>query len=275
MYYDIYDDIILLHDRSLTQTENKEDFFCYNSPLILKVISEGYKKIYTRTKCEGVYRNMNVRWCSPYKTDFSSPYYLCRENNKLFFGHIGTVFYNPRYSGEHANITKYLCTYLDLNSKVLESDCTAIREKSNLKTKIHDLGIVGSGISPYTIYLSETQRFNITEYECNPEAYRFGLINKKLNGAPDVQSHQKYYENQSHEIIISIIPAQNPDFHKNYNFKKDLLFYHTLEDITAFKTIQDISRSYNSRLVNYQIVRPYSKGINTYRIHLTKTQVQF
>lgn len=237
MAYDIYGDLVLINEQE--------------PKVLCKLLALGYKKIYLRTKCLNIHRNMNAKWVSPYPETSLDPYYLCLENKKLFFGNIKTVFYNPRYSTDRVLLLQYF-------------------KSQNLETlKTYTLGLVGSGISPYTIYLAPLFSTS-TEYEGNLEAVRYGAINKVLNNLTGVNTLNTWYNGEPHDVIISVIPSAELQFHKKYNFNKILILYYTCLDTMIDISVKELEKTYNCKANVVKIVRPYSKLINTYRIHLLR-----
>ena len=280
MYYDVYEDIVLLRERKLQKKEHGT-LNLKNSELLvddlsisetenmdlIHLLSLGYRKIYRCSKCTGEYRKMDLKWVSPYKEGPLDSYYICKEDGKRFYGCIKSTFYNPRYASDRIDLRKYLKNHL-INKKFF---C----EKESLESLVvkPKLTVVGSGISPYTVYLGDL--FLITEYECNPEAYRLGMINKILNNISDVTSFCEKYKAKLHapdipDILLSIMPAKDINYHKNYVFKKDLIVYYTSLDKDIENQIESLNAIYKTRLSSLKIARPYSKNINTYRIHLQK-----
>lgn len=245
MNYDIYGDLALMGDRPENYLKS-----------IVELLALGYKKIYLRTKCLDLHRNMDAKWISPYPQKTWSSCYLSKQNNKLFYGNIKTVFYNPRYGADRLN----LVTFLKENFSSWSSESLTV-------------AVVGSGISPYTVYLAELF-VNITEYEVNSEAYRYGMINKTLNKtSPTVACRNVPYDNQIYDIIVSIIPAMDPEFHKKYRFRKGLVFYMTQIKDNLKAQIDALADHHDSEVLQVKKVRPYSKLIDTYRIFLLKRPI--
>ena len=235
-------------------TVNSEELVNENPLLVNKdlgpLLAAGYKKIFFKQKCFDEYRRMNLKWVSPYKPQENSEYFFCKENKYRFFGNIKEVFYNPRYAEDRLNLVKKL-------------------ETKSLKDKT-SLCIVGSGISPYTVYLSSLFK-EITEYEINPEAHRYGLINKTLNGCTHVKSLNEPYKNDnSYDYIVSVVPAGDLSFHKKYNFNDTLITYVTANCEQINPIMDSLKTFHNCDQAQFKIVRPYCKNVNTYRLWMSK-----
>lgn len=242
MVYDILGDIGLITSKNIEGANITE---------IQKLLAKGYKKIFKKSRCEDTYRTLNTVWCSPFKKDNYSNYFYAKENGKFFLGDITKVFYNSRYSSDRLNLTN-----------------TLKKEDSKLNQKT--IVIVGSGISTYSIYLWPLFKI-IKEFEINPEAYRYGEINKILNKAENIESfNMKYQKTTCADYLLSVVPAESLDFHKEYFFKDTLIVYFTSKDTEISKHVQELKVHYDCKSSNYLSVRPYAKGINTYRIVLKK-----
>ena len=209
--------------------------------LIKKLIVKGYKKIFVRSKYTTDHRTLELQWVSPYKQPPYATKFIHKEGEYYIYGDLKEAYYNPRYHYERQEI-----------KKILDS------------TTYSKLILIGSGTSPYTLYLSK--KFEIKEIEPNILAHRYGCINLILNKKSN-SNWSSTYEGEWSEVILSMIPTIGKEYHKKYNFEKFCIFYVLLEDTQKNLFFEDIISHYNCFL-EFKKVRDYSKFIKIYRVML-------
>lgn len=205
----------------------------------IELLKAGKRKIYTRSSFKSDYRVFETQWVSPYVQKKFDSRYVHRENGFLFYGDIKQCYFSPRYATERKKLQDLLKNY-------------------DLKKGI----IIGSGISPFTVYLSQVVK-DLTEYEINERAIHYGRINLNLNNC-NALTHNKAYNSECSDLVVSVIPTIKWDFHLQYNFKKVCVFYVLLStsQITLFESL--LKKTYNCTYEKFK-VRPYSKQICIYR----------
>lgn len=215
--------------------------------LIHKLIGKGAKNIFTRTAFCKEERIFEVKWQSPFERKKFSTRYLHCENNILLYGDLCETYYSPRYASERLEI------------------CKLIKIKGLKKVTI-----VGSGISPLGILLVKNTNCDVIEYQINPRATHFGLINQKINRVENVLTKNQKYQNQPSQCIISIIPTKGLDFHKIYNFEKLAIVYVLLDYDQIQNFESELKNYYHLKIIHSTIARRFSKYQNIYRICMEK-----
>lgn len=226
--YDIYGDLVVLTKKGS----------------IIELLKKNHKKICVRSAVSTAHRIYNVEWVSPYKQNEFSYRYLHKEGNMLLYGDVKQVYYCPRYHFERVQI-----------KKILE------------QLKGTPITIVGSGISPYSIILSENHE--ITEFEPNQRAVHYGAINLKLNNCT-ATTYAQEYNGQPNKIILSMVPAAPREFHLSYTFEKCCIFYVLLDQSELEPYVKLIETHYQTP-VEHRMVRGYSKTQRIYRFILVKS----
>lgn len=209
--------------------------------LLTSLITKGYKKIFTRSRYHNEFRTVDLTWISPYKEPPFSTKFMHKEGDYLFYGDLTKAYYSPRYHYERQQIKELLEHY---------KGCSLV--------------IIGSGISPYTVYLSDL--FLITEVEPNVIAHHYGEVNLKLNNKP-IPSWNPLYQGDLSEGVLSMVPSIEKQFHKRYNFTKFCIFYCLLDSAELQKYTEEIQLHYKKEIV-VKKVRDYSKNISVYRFML-------
>lgn len=234
--YDVYGDLVIVSQENYHQYTEEE-----RVSLLTKFIRLGYKKIFTRSRYKNEFRTLDLTWISPYPRPDYATRFLIKEGNYFFYGDLTEAYYTPRYHHERECIRE----------RVLP--CTS-----------KDVLILGSGISPYSVYLAD--QFKISEVQPNVQGRKYGLINLKLNKKePTEWTH--YYTGEQASIIISMIPTIDKEFHYGYKFRELCIFYALLDtnQIESFKS--KIEKHYGVIAVMKK-VRDYSKTLNVYRFEL-------
>lgn len=217
--------------------------------VVPKLLSESYKKIYLRKRVSRPERTFQLEWVSPYVQLPESSYYLLKENDYLFFGNVKTVYFNPRYSTQRAELRKFLCGRTE-----------------------KDIGIIGAGIGPFSVYLSGEDT-KTTEYEINPDCIRFSKINHVLNKSKGNIRHVEHaYDGTTHELLISVMPSVEYEFYDSISFGSLCVLYvlGSEEEIDAFTKKLEVL--HDARLTFKKKVRPYCKGKDSYRLVLEKNR---
>lgn len=234
MNYDFYGDIVVTSKLNLELT-----------PLLKR-----YRKIYHRGAFSGPYRTLALRWISPFEEKPFDTRFLSSESNYKFYGDLSLSYYSPRYANQRLRI-KELVGKGDYDS----------------------LTVVGSGISTFSIYC-EPYFKRVTEYEINPEARRYGYINKVLNKC-DLKKFEQKEEYDTgcaaeSQVVLSIIPSEPLDFHLKYKFSKILVFYLNLQKADLEKIISRVKQNYNPCTVKICEARKYSVLSGIYRVMVVK-----
>lgn len=236
--YDVYGDLVIVSQENYSQYTAEEKVF-----LLTKFILLGYKKIFTRSRYQNDYRVLDLTWISPYPRPDYATTFLTKEGEYFFYGDLTQAYYTPRYHYERVCIKERL-----------------------LRCHSKDVLVIGSGISPYSIYLSD--HFKVSEVQPNQMGRKFGLINLRLN-KKEVTQWQPYYHGEQSSIIVSMIPTIDWEFHKGYNFKELCIFY-ALLDVNQVSSFKSLIQSHYGATAIEKKVRDYSKTLNVYRFELER-----
>lgn len=226
--YDVYGDLVVTTD----QTNLSE------------ILKKGYKKIFLRSAYKNIYRLFTTQWISPYPFKEFFTRYLIKEGGEFYYGDLQKVYFSPRYHHERISLKDYF------KDKTYET-----------------LGVIGSGISPFTISLNPFFK-QIEEYEPNIEAARFGRINKFFNNCKAI-THLKPYDGKFFEVLISILPLKEWSFHLNYNFEKVCIFYCLVKQEELSGRLKELEGYYCCK-ASSTIARKYCKNTNIHRFTLEK-----
>ena len=232
--YDILGDLVVFPSNYEPQWEE-----------LLFLLKKGYKKIYKRSKIHDQHRISDLIWLSPYPELPNSSKFFHKEGGFIIYGDLKQAYYSPRYAKERSELFKLLKN---------------LKESYDLKT----LDLVGSGISPFSLYLH--QIFNIEQYEINERAIHFGSLNLRLNNLEPLKTFQLYHNSRIPDVLIAMIPAETLEFHKNYLFEKILVLY-LLTD-SSLKELTPLREHYKATILDCKNIRPYHKGYGVYRIIL-------
>lgn len=236
--YDVLGDTVLIPKNYYEDLSE-----CGRLALLKGLLERGYKKIFTRGRFSNSFRTLSLDWVSPYQEPPFSTKFLTRENNYLFYGDLREAYYSPRYHKQRSEVVSLL------------------RDHSG-----EALTLIGSGISPYTVYLN--RYFRILEIEPNDRAYRYGRINLTMNGCTS-EGRKTRYEGDPSQVVLSMVPRVDPSLHKTYNFRRTCVFYVLMEDSRVPLYSEQLKVFYSSSVTS-RLVRKYTKSLNIYRFVLER-----